>query len=70
MVVNDAFKEAFVGHLSYFEMLNLLDIRAEVITETGNESIACSALRLINQLAEGNINIQKSFITAGLVQKL
>ena len=51
-------------------MLNLLDIRAEVITETGNESIACSALRLINQLAEGNINIQKSFITAGLVQKL
>ena len=68
-IVNDAFKEAFVSQLSYFDMLDLLEMTAEVVTETGTESIACTTLRLINQLAENNLNIQRQFIAAGLIQK-
>ena len=67
LVINDAFKEVFVQHLSYYDMLDLLNMSAEVVTDSGIESIACTTLRLINQLAENNLGIQRQFIAAGLV---
>ena len=54
-------------------MIEMLDMTAEVAIDSrtlASESIPCSALRLINQLAEGKITIQKQFFAAGLVQKL